>query len=53
MKKAVLGTCIENWHKELIWEIDRGVFRINGYNQNGFVHYHQKHLAEEFGVHYD
>ncbi len=53
MKKAVLGTCIENWNKELIWEIDRGVFRINGYNQHGFVHYHQKHLAEEFGEYYD
>jgi len=52
MKKAVLGTCIENWNKELIWEIDRGVFRINGYNQHGFVHYHQKHLAEEFGEYY-
>ena len=53
MKKAVLGTCIENWNKELIWEIDHGVFRINGYNQHGFVHYHQKHLAEEFGEYYD
>ena len=52
MKKAVLGTCIENWNKELIWEIDHGVFRINGYNQHGFVHYHQKHLAEEFGEYY-
>ena len=51
-KQEVLRTSIEDWHKELIWEIDKGVFRINGYNQHGFVHYHQKHLAVEFGTYY-
>ena len=53
MKQEVLRTSVEDWHKEQIWEIDKGVFRINGYNQHGFVHYHQKHLAEQFGEYYD
>lgn len=53
MKKEVLGTSIENWNKELIWEIDNGIFRINGLNQTGLVHYHVKQMAQEFGECYD
>jgi len=52
-KQNVLGTITEDWSKELIWEIDNGVLRINGYNQTGLVHYHVKQLAEEFSEYYD
>ena len=52
MKPYVLGTSTEDWSDELIWEIDQGVFRINGHNQTGLVHYNVKHLAEEFGKYY-
>ena len=53
MKQDVLGTVTEDWSKELIWEIDEGVLRINGHNQTGLVHYNIKSLAHKFGVHYD
>jgi hypothetical protein len=53
MKPAILGTSAEDWNKELIWEIVNGVMRINGHNQYGFVHYHQKYLATELGNCYD
>lgn len=49
MKPAILGTSAEDWSMELVWEIVDGVLRINGHNQNGFVHYYQKHLAKDFG----
>ena len=52
MKQHILGTTTEQWHDEYIWEIDNGVFRINGHNQVGFVHYQQKQLAKELGKHY-
>ena len=52
MKQHVLGTTTEKWDDELIWEIDNGVFRINGHNQSGVIHYQQKHLAKEFGKYY-
>lgn len=53
MKQTVLGTATENWNNELIWEIDKGTFRINGNNQTGLVHYNLKYLAKEFGEYYD
>ena len=53
MKPAILGISSEDWTKELIWEISNGVIRINGHNQHGFVHYHQKYLANKFGDCYD
>jgi len=52
MKPAILGTTASDWNKELVWEIVNGVLRINGHNQHGFVHYHQKYLAREFGEYY-
>ena len=52
MKPAILGTTAENWAKELVWEINNGLLRVNGHNQTGFVHYNQKHLAKPFGEHY-
>lgn len=51
-KQHILGTTTEHWDEVLIWEIDNGVFRINGHNQSGIVHYEQKHLAKEFGKYY-
>lgn len=51
-KQHILGTISEQWNDELIWEIDNGVFRINGHNQHGFVHYQHKQLAKEFGHYY-
>ena len=53
MKPHILGTTAQQWDDELIWEIDNGIFRINGHNQIGFVHYHQKQLANTFGKHYE
>jgi len=53
MKQHVLGTLTEDWTKELIWEIDNGVFRINGHNQHGFVHYNVKNIAQKLGTYYD
>lgn len=52
MKQHVLGTTTEKWDDELIWEIDNGVFRINGHNQSGVIHYQQKHLAKELRKYY-
>ena len=52
-KPAVLGTSCENWSRELTWEIIDGTVRINGHAQHGLVHYHQKHLAEQFGACYE
>lgn len=53
MKQSILGTNVKHWNNELIWEIDDGVLRINGYNQAGLVHYYVKQLAEKFGECYD
>lgn len=52
MKPAILGTTAEDWTKELVWEVDNGVLRINGHNQHGFVHYYQKELAKSLGACY-
>jgi len=52
MKQHILGTTTDQWDDELIWEINNGVFRINGHNQSGIVHYQQKHLAKKFGKYY-
>jgi hypothetical protein len=49
MKPAMLGTSAEDWTKELVWEISNGVIRINGHNQQGFVHYQIKELAQKLG----
>jgi hypothetical protein len=53
MKPRILGTSADDWAKELTWEVDDGVLRINGHNQHGFVHYHQKELAQQLGQYYD
>ena len=53
MKPDILGTSASDWNNELIWEIVDGVIRINGHNQHGFVHYHQKYLAKKLGECYD
>lgn len=53
MKSAVLGTCSEDWTKELTWEIVNGCVKINGYAQHGLLHYHQKHMGKEFGSFYE
>jgi hypothetical protein len=48
MKPAILGTRSQDWTKELVWELVDGEFRINGFAQSGLVHYHLKHLAQDF-----
>jgi hypothetical protein len=48
MKPAILGIQASDWTKELVWELVNGEFRLNGHSQHGLVHYHQKHLAQEF-----
>jgi hypothetical protein len=52
MKPKILDTSAEDWTRELVWEVVNGVIRINGHNQHGFVHYHQKELAQELGQYY-
>lgn len=52
-KPGVLGTSCADWSKEMTWEIVRGTVRINGHAQHGVVHYHQKHLASQFGECYE
>jgi hypothetical protein len=52
MKPSVIKTNTPDWHQELSWEIVDGIFRVNGLAQTGFVHYHRKELAEQFGKYY-
>ena len=52
MKPDILGTSADDWTCELVWEVVNGIVRINGHNQTGFVHYHQKELAHELGQYY-
>lgn len=53
MKSNILKISAEDWTNDLVWEIDKGVLRINGHSQFGFVHYHQKQLAKELGKCYE
>lgn len=52
MKPAIIQTTGDNWESELVWEIDHGQVRINGVTQTGLLHYHGKHLAQEFDKYY-
>jgi hypothetical protein len=53
MKKDINSCLCPDWRKELTWEIQQGVFRINGHNQNGLVHYHFKDFAKTLENTYD
>ena len=45
MKQHMIGTTMEDWTQELVWEHDP--FRINTVAQWGLVHYHVKEWANE------
>jgi hypothetical protein len=53
MKPAINGLTAEDWSKQLVWEIISGQVRLNGFSQNGFLHYHKKELARDLGQYYD
>lgn len=42
MKKKIIGTQSEDWTRELVWEIESGLLKINTVAQFGLVHYHVK-----------
>jgi hypothetical protein len=42
MKRRVIGTRTDDWTRELVWENDQGVIRINTVAQSGCLHYHVK-----------
>lgn len=53
MKPKTNHLNVEEWNKQLVWEILNGQVRINGHSQNGLLHYHVKELGSEFGVYFD
>ena len=53
MKKHINNIKAEDWRKQLVWELDRGEFRINTVSQRYPVHYHQKDFALELEPLYD
>lgn len=53
MKPKINHLTVEEWNKQLVWEIISGQVRINGHTQNGLLHYHIKDIAPEFGACYD
>lgn len=42
MKKHIIGTRTEDWTRELVWEYNQGVLRINTVAQHGAFHYNIK-----------
>lgn len=53
MKPAINGLLVDEWNKQLVWEIINGQIRINGFSQHGVLHYHIKDLAKDFGKCYE
>jgi hypothetical protein len=52
MKPKINHLTVDEWNKQLVWEMISGQVRINGHTQNGLLHYHLKDLAKEFGESY-
>jgi hypothetical protein len=52
MKSSINGIELEDWTKELVWEIDRGSLRINTIEQMWPFHYHIKSFAKTIQEHY-
>ena len=48
MKSAINQLIADDWSEQLVWEIADRQFRINGFAQNGILHYNKKHLATKF-----
>lgn len=42
MKRHIIGTSQDPWHKELVWEHNTHELRINTIAQHGAFHYHDK-----------
>jgi hypothetical protein len=53
MKQKINGTLVEDWTRELVWELVDTDFRINTISQLYPVHYHNKSLASELEAYYD
>ena len=53
MKQKINGTLVEDWTRELIYELIDTDFRINTISQLYPVHYHIKSLAPSLEQHYD
>lgn len=53
MKKQINYLLVEEWDRELIWELVGSDFRINTISQLYPVHYHVKSLAQELEAYYD
>lgn len=52
MKQAIIGSQVEQWYKDFVWEITNGTLKVNALEQQGLVHYYHKELAVDFGKHY-
>lgn len=53
MKKQINYLLVEEWDRELVWELVGSDFRINTISQLYPVHYHVKSLAQELEAYYD
>lgn len=53
MKQRINNLLVEDWTRELIWELSGTDFRINTVSQLYPVHYHNKALAEQLEPYYD
>ena len=47
MKKHIAGTVMSDWSREMLWEVDKDVFRIGTVPQLWPVHYHVKTFADK------
>lgn len=53
MKQKINNLLVEDWTRELIWELVDTDFRINTVSQLYPVHYHNKTLAKQLEPYYD
>ena len=53
MKQKINNLLVEDWTRELIWELVGTDFRINTMSQLYPVHYHTKSLAQYLEPAYD
>jgi hypothetical protein len=53
MKQKINSGMVEDWTREMVWELIGSDFRINTVSQLYPVHYHIKSLATKLDIEYD
>lgn len=53
MKPRINDIRVNEWQDQLVYEVVQGQVRLNGYTQNGLLHYQVKTMATEFGKYYE